>query len=476
MFAVVARGIPRRLVVQSVRCMAKKAAPLSKTTAQAASTSTPPPPSTPSPAYPTSTAPEERPAPTEPVKPLAGGNLPSLDFSPPDTSGQQQTTGARSSKGSLSSAERQRRFVGRVALVMLTAALVVNTIHMGREWDEEELKTKKMTIENAPSTRWGRTKERFVDIFDYFNKPAWPELLPPPYAPPHQKPYTLLISIDDLLVTSTWDRQHGWRTAKRPGVDYFLAYISQFYEVVIFTTQNYYTALPVLEKLDRYNFYITHRLFREATRSINGKIVKDLSYLNRDLSKVISLDTDPEHVSTHPENAIVIPKWKGDPKDNGLVAMIPFLESIAIYHPPDVRPILKAYEGKNIPLEYAKLEAEQKAKHIEEWKKKKGVQISSFSSLFGLSSSQSLHPIAKTHPGIPPTYLEQKRHEAQLQYQDERKYIADHREELEKLLAQDQAAAQEEMPGSLWEAFGQLQGKKEKKEEETKGKEAEKKA
>lgn len=54
--------------------------------------------------------------------------------------------------------------------------------------------------------------------------------------------------------------------------------------------------------------------------------LQDLSYLNRDLSKVISLDTDPEHVSTHPENAIVIPKWKGDPKDVGLVAMIPFLE------------------------------------------------------------------------------------------------------------------------------------------------------
>ena len=76
--------------------------------------------------------------------------------------------------------------------------------------------------------------------------------------------------MDDLLVTSTWDvssfvttvmlnpnplllrlsrfnhtnnflqRQHGWRTAKRPGVDYFIAYLSQFYEIVIFTTQHYY--------------------------------------------------------------------------------------------------------------------------------------------------------------------------------------------------------------------------------------------
>jgi TFIIF-interacting CTD phosphatase-like protein len=38
------------------------------------------------------------------------------------------------------------------------------------------------------------------------------------------------------------------------------------------------------------------------------------------------LDTHEEHVSTHPENSIVIPKWDGDPRDRGLIAMIPFLE------------------------------------------------------------------------------------------------------------------------------------------------------
>lgn len=34
--------------------------------------------------------------------------------------------------------------------------------------------------------------------------------------------------------------EHGWRTAKRPGADYFLAYLSQFYEIVLFTTQPAY--------------------------------------------------------------------------------------------------------------------------------------------------------------------------------------------------------------------------------------------
>ena len=51
-----------------------------------------------------------------------------------------------------------------------------------------------------------------------------------------------------------------------------------------------------------------------------------MSYLNRDLSKVIIIETDPDHVSLQPENSIILPKWKGDPNDKGLVGLIPFLE------------------------------------------------------------------------------------------------------------------------------------------------------
>ena len=60
---------------------------------------------------------------------------------------------------------------------------------------------------------------------------------------------------------------------------------------------------------------------------------------------------------------------------------------MAIYKPDDVRPILQAYLGKDIPIEYAKKEAEAKARHVEEWKRKKGVSGSSFASVLGLNVS-----------------------------------------------------------------------------------------
>lgn len=54
--------------------------------------------------------------------------------------------------------------------------------------------------------------------------------------------------------------------------------------------------------------------------------MQDLTYLNRDLSKVIILDTHPEHVSAQPENAVIVPAWDRTGSDKNLVALIPFLE------------------------------------------------------------------------------------------------------------------------------------------------------
>ncbi|KAH9833590.1 NIF-domain-containing protein [Rhodofomes roseus] len=417
--------VSRRIATHSVRCLASKPPPKQPVR------DTPPPP----------------PAPTGPSSP-SSSSVPSLDFSPTieEDEGPRERTGARSSENSLSSIERRRRMLARGALAAFLVGAGVQTWLMGREWEEWELKERRMKIEDAPSTRWGRTKSRFTQMFDFFTEPLWPELLPDPHPSIPQKPYTLLVSIDDLLVTSTWDRQHGWRTAKRPGVDYFIAYLSQFYEVVVFTTQYNYTATPILDKLDPYQFFITYRLYRDACRSVNGQPVKDLSYLNRDLSKVVVLDTHPEHVTPQPENAIIMPKWTGDSKDRGLIAIIPFLESIGIFKPPDVRPILQAYHGKNIPVEYAKKEAEMKQKHIAEWQQSKGLSTNSFtlSSLFGSPSQPQSSP-------IPPTYLEQKRREAQLQYQEEQAYIRANKENFERMIKEEQEALEREMRGgTLW--------------------------
>ncbi|KAB5591275.1 Mitochondrial import inner membrane translocase [Ceratobasidium theobromae] len=409
---------------------------------------------------PTPPPPPPPPNPTSTNDPLTPKSLPSLDISPieapppsdaPRPSGER--TGARSSKDSLSTIERKRRALGRWSLVFALSGVISGIVYMGRDWESDE-ERKAVGAEGGLSVL-GRSRARITDMFNYFNKPAWPELLPPPLPPPHQRPYTLVISLDDLLVTSTWDRQHGWRTAKRPGVDYFLGCICASIDAMLdFSVAHVerQTAAPIIEKLDPFNAFIMYKLFREATRTTKDGLVKDLSYLNRDLSKVIAIDTKPERYANHPENAIIVPKWRVDEQGGadatGLVGLIPFLESIAIHLPPDVRPILKAYQGKDIPKAYAAVESEQKRKVIEDWeaKRKNGSGGGSMviGGLFGLGG-------ARKHPADQPplTYLEQRRKEYQDLYKQDQDYWAANADKIKQMMQEDRDRQMKEMTGSL---------------------------
>ncbi|KAG9228912.1 putative mitochondrial import inner membrane translocase subunit tim50 [Amylocarpus encephaloides] len=258
----------------------------------------------------------------------------------------------------VSSSERRRLRMANYLYATFAGAIVAGTVYLGRDWETEEEEVKHAT--DAPSgwafgLFWSRAKARLFDQLNYYNEPAFPKLLPD-VDPSFERPYTLVLSLEDLLIHSEWTREHGWRLAKRPGVDYFLRYLSQYYELVIFTSQPWGMAEPVLRKLDPYHI-VTWPLFREATLYENGEYVKDVSYLNRDLSKVIVIDTKASHVKNQPENAIILKPWEGQVGDKDLVGLIPFLEYIHTMAYTDVRKALKSFEGTHIPTEFARREA-----------------------------------------------------------------------------------------------------------------------
>lgn len=49
-----------------------------------------------------------------------------------------------------------------------------------------------------------------------------------------------------------------------------------------------------MEKLDPKKQFISYRLYRDATRFTNGKIVKDLNTLNRPLERIVIVDDNPD--------------------------------------------------------------------------------------------------------------------------------------------------------------------------------------
>lgn len=75
--------------------------------------------------------------------------------------------------------------------------------------------------------------------------------------------------------------------------------------------------------------------------------------------------------------------------------------------PQDIRPVLKAYEGKDIPEAYAKVEADHKRRFIEAWDKKHegkrapasaSVGRVSFGSLFGGPSASVRYELSQPLP------------------------------------------------------------------------------
>lgn len=165
----------------------------------------------------------------------------------------------------ISSTERNRNKRFTYMYGGFALALVSGTLYLGRNWETAELEEEHPNAPQgySPGLMWGRAKARYNDLFSYYQEPAFRKLLPNP-DPMFERPYTLVLSLEDLLVKQEWSREKGWRVAKRPGVDYFLRYLSQYYELVVFTTEPWAMAEPVLRKLDPYHI-IMWPLFREAT-------------------------------------------------------------------------------------------------------------------------------------------------------------------------------------------------------------------
>ena len=273
-----------------------------------------------------------------------------------------------------STIDKKKEFYSRVFWYSFLAANLGFLGYMARDYDPNEEPELYVEEENGytPGLIFKRLRKRLLGVSDVFSEPAFTDLLPPRTPGQYAPPYTLVLELDDFLIHSDWDYKKGWKTAKRPGLDYFLGYLSQYYEIVIFSRSSMAFAEPTVLKLDPYHAFISYSLFKEVCRSKDGKLVKDLSLLNRDLSKVIIIDPDENCYSMQPENAIPVDKWEGQ-KDDGLIKLVPFLEYLATSRTPDVRQTLNSFQDKkHIPEEFAVREHQMREEWQIQQEKKKG--------------------------------------------------------------------------------------------------------
>ena len=176
----------------------------------------------------------------------------------------------------ISSNERKKNALIKYTYLAVAGAVFGWTLYLGRNWESEEEERRHPDARSGWGLGlfYGRAKARMGSTLSYYNEPAFPKLLPDEDADPNQRsPFTLVLSLEDLLVHQEWTRESGWRIAKRPGLDYFIRYLSQYYELVLFTSQPSFIGDTILRKLDPYRI-IRWPLFREATLYKKGEYIK----------------------------------------------------------------------------------------------------------------------------------------------------------------------------------------------------------
>ena len=131
------------------------------------------------------------------------------------------------------------------------------------------------------------------------------------------KKFCLVLDLDETISHSL-KLNFGYYFLLRPGVIEFLTELSEFYEIIIFTSSPKIYADSILDKIDQNGNLITHRLYKPHVIFERGKSVKKLNLIGRELNKIVFVDNMKCNAKYNPKNLYLIPSWTDDIFDNEL--------------------------------------------------------------------------------------------------------------------------------------------------------------
>ncbi|XP_067872208.1 CTD small phosphatase-like protein 2-B isoform X2 [Heterodontus francisci] len=166
--------------------------------------------------------------------------------------------------------------------------------------------------------------------------------------------YSLVLGLDETLVhcqltamenteyvfpVHFQDKSYQVYVRLRPYCKEFLQSLSQFYEIILFTTATKDYTDKLLDILDPHRQMIRHRLYRKQCVCVQGNYIRELTVLGRDLAKTVVVDSSADTFAWQIANGIQIKSWFKDPRDLELQKLIPFLQKLAELD--DVRPAIR---------------------------------------------------------------------------------------------------------------------------------------
>ena len=167
--------------------------------------------------------------------------------------------------------------------------------------------------------------------------------IPAPYLQfPSSKPFTLILDLDETLVSFQVKSKKEGTLRARPFLFAFLEEMGHYYELIIWTSATEAYANSLIDAIEYDKQYFDFILFREHSIIVGDEFVKDLTRVGRGLDRIIIVDDMPQNFRLQKQNGITIKPFFGDDyNDTALYDLLPILKRIA-------------EEGNDVRIELAK--------------------------------------------------------------------------------------------------------------------------
>ena len=120
------------------------------------------------------------------------------------------------------------------------------------------------------------------------------------------KKYSLVLDLEDTLISVKIDNEGNIFCRARPGLISFLNGIKPFYEIISFTKLSKEYSDIIIKEIEGDKKLFDYNLYREHCSLIGRNFIKDISRIGRDMKKVIMVDDSQENLNIHINNGILI--------------------------------------------------------------------------------------------------------------------------------------------------------------------------
>ena len=158
---------------------------------------------------------------------------------------------------------------------------------------------------------------------------------------PLMKKYTLILDLDKTLC---YYNNKTNEIILRNGIFSFLSSLKPFYEIISFSLESKNVNDYIINMIEQDKKYFEYKFCKEHSILYENILVKDISLIGRDISKIIIIDDDENCFKLNKENGIKIAPFLGlNNNDNKLFELKNILKDIYIKNYEDIRLALIDY-------------------------------------------------------------------------------------------------------------------------------------